>query len=149
MRTVVNQVDEWLRPQFMEEIDLLRTRHTVRLESIFAEAIKGWQASCEDMVETSETISPDGSKSSVRKVRGQSGNSGHLRVAMEALRDLRAIWGVDKPPIVPPKDQIRVAGKSPKEVRHELQRKLLEALGVEPSDKSNGDESPGTQPSRN
>ena len=79
--------------------DVLRAkaRQVLQLENIISQAYQGWEASRNP----TETVKEAASGETERTTTTNSGNPGHLRVAMDGLKQIREIYRMDELPTPP------------------------------------------------
>lgn len=138
---LVDKVDAWFAPQWMDHIREMKSNHTARLLAIYDHAMKAWRRSLKDaeteqvkgegvlVGETVEAVPVE----TVRTKKGQTGNVAYLSQAQSALADIRKIWGADAPLKVEHSGEIRVAGDiegARQRMREELQKRMSQ---LEPS----------------
>jgi predicted transcriptional regulator len=83
-------------------VERQKARHTLRLEHIFAEALRAWEQSKGDTTRRRQRKSdsgPGGTGSTVAEVvvENQHGDPRYLEEARKALADHRKLWGLDAP----------------------------------------------------
>lgn len=100
----VARVEQWQRSQYQEEASLFRTRVTNRLEHLYSEAMQTWTISQAPKVVTTTRVERDGSASEAgqaatpervvvtRQESAQTGNPAFLRIAIDAVEQLRGLW---------------------------------------------------------
>lgn len=135
IRAIRDRVDDWLIPQWMEQIRRLKSRHSESLMFLYREAVAGWRRSQEDVVTLTQRTgngSDAGQTTSTHQSKSQAGHAPFLTEARAALADIRKIWGADAPVSVVHSDEDRVAGRPRQEVIREQIEVLSRAL--DPSD---------------
>ena len=90
----VRKVEEWLRGEQREEVALLRTRMTARLEHVYVEAMQAWEQAKEPEVVKTVKVEAAAESTSTRETP-QTGQAAYLRVAMDSLDQMQGIWGTD------------------------------------------------------
>ena len=90
----VRKVEEWLRGEQREEVALLRTRMTARLEHVYVEAMQAWEQSKEPEVVKTVKVETAG-ESTTTRTTPQTGQAAYLRLAMDSLDQMQGIWGTD------------------------------------------------------
>ena len=100
----VTKVEHWQRSQFREEVSLFRTRMTLRLEHLYAEAMQTWAMSKTPLVVTttreergnqrqaSNQESPQATTVITTRDTPQCGNPAFLRIAMDSLDQINNLW---------------------------------------------------------
>jgi predicted transcriptional regulator len=89
--------------EFRERVAAEKARQTAVLEWVVEEALDAWQQSKRPATITEVSILPPagrrkkGGERTRKTEKGQSGNPAHLAEARAALREIRAIWGLDAP----------------------------------------------------
>jgi len=107
---VGRKIDDWLAPQLMESIRVIKARHTQHLMVIFREAMNAWD--CSKCVDTKVAVSEgDGQYMTTTTQQSHVGNPAFLTQARQALAEIRGIWGADAPIEVRHGLEIRVAGR--------------------------------------
>jgi len=94
-RTIFNwsrRVAEWMRAEQMDQIANLRTILTDRLDYIYSESVRGYQASKRDKVVTTETEKDTGSETKVQRTPQAAGDPAFLRIAKDAIMDYAELW---------------------------------------------------------
>ncbi len=99
---ILRRMEERLLADVSTRVERQRARHTMRLEFIYGEAVRAWQASKEDGVRRRQRKSEGGvgrEGSSIAEIVSESrhGDPRYLESARRALEDLRRLWGVDPP----------------------------------------------------
>jgi hypothetical protein len=116
---ICKTIDAWLAPQLLGQIREMKANHTSRLMHIYTEAMAAWERSKKDAESEKETETADGNSVSKSRKR-QCGNPVYLETAMDALMQIREIWGADAPLQIAQTSELRVAGRNRDEVRGEL-----------------------------
>jgi predicted transcriptional regulator len=98
----LKRAEERFAERFRERMAREKARQTALLDHIVAESLGAWERSKELATTTEVSIAPASRKRAggqrAKKIeRSQSGNPAHLAEARAALRDIRAIWGLDEP----------------------------------------------------
>ena len=95
-RIETRQLREWA-----ETRERQKTKQTLRLEHLFAEAIRAWHESKADTTRRRQrqTQDGDGAGATVAElvVENQHGDPRYLNEARKALADQRKLWGLDAP----------------------------------------------------
>lgn len=127
---ICQRVESWLATRYVMEIRNLRMRSTMRLETIYQKAIRGFEESRQDEVAiTTVTESPtmNASKKGNKKAedaakvtelrRGQSGSPAFLQQAREAVKEVLELWGGKAPRKIEVEvnEAMRVGGRTPEQ----------------------------------
>jgi predicted transcriptional regulator len=98
----IRRAEEWLRGEQREEVALLRTRITARLEYLYTESVQAWERSKQVLVvkttKTEKASKPDEqavpgeTESTTVRETPQCGEVGFIRIAIESLNQLEGIW---------------------------------------------------------
>jgi DNA-binding CsgD family transcriptional regulator len=98
---ILRRVEERLLADLAWKIERQRARHTVRLEFIYGEAIRAWQASKQEALRRRQrkTDGGENGEATVAEIVSENrhGDPRYLDEARKALSDLRNLWGVDAP----------------------------------------------------
>jgi hypothetical protein len=124
---LIRQIDAWLVPQWMDRIREIKSNHSQRLMVIYRESMQQWFAS----KEKKGTWKKKDDKFQLERVESQSGDQRHLKTAMEALRDIRLIWGMQAPEKVEGETVLRIGGLDRREAIRRRKAELDEADRVE------------------
>jgi len=97
---IVRRIEERLLADVTWKVDRQRARHSLRLEFLYAEAIRAWRASQTDGLRKRQRKT-DGASGSVSVAELVSeprhGDPRYLDEARKALADLRTLWGLNAP----------------------------------------------------
>lgn len=137
----VKRTGDWFRTHMIEDIVAQRYRQTETLESIASRALAAWEESRgKHQVKTTKESKPQGDgKGIVEEVTTREeilgGETACLSVAMQALADIRKIWGLEVPKqvAVHVNDEsglLRVDGLDRKEARRRQAEALLAKAGI-------------------
>ena len=101
------KTEKRLHAEFVAQAEEIKARQTAQLEQIYLEAFEQWRRSCEDAEQvttvtgrakaTNDGCVIDLPDQETRTVKGQSGNPALLEKAMQALENIRSIWGLEAP----------------------------------------------------
>jgi predicted transcriptional regulator len=99
---ILNRVELRVLRELTATVERQKARHTVRLEHIFAEAMRAWDQSKADTTRRRQRKSdggPGGAGATVAEivVENQHGDPRYLDEARKALADHRKLWGLDAP----------------------------------------------------
>jgi predicted transcriptional regulator len=98
---ILRRVEERLLADVAWKVERQRARHTVRLEFIYAEAIRSWHSSKEETLRRRQrkTEGGSGGAATIAELVSENrhGDPRYLDEARKALSDLRTLWGVDAP----------------------------------------------------
>jgi predicted transcriptional regulator len=99
---ILKRVEVRLLRELAATVERQKARHTVRLEHLFAEAIRAWEQSKADTTRRRQRKSDGGSGGTGRTVaeivvENQHGDPRYLEEARKALADHRKLWGLDAP----------------------------------------------------
>lgn len=121
LSNIFSRVELQLVPEYIEDIRRIRVKHSERLELIISESFRAWDKSLRnrERVVTKTVLDKGGNPftETTRTVEGQSGDARHLQTVMEAMRQMREIWGADEPMKVEHDITMRVAGMPRQELR--------------------------------
>ena len=92
----LQRIERRLAGEFRERAEEIKARQTTQLEHIAAEALQQWRRSCED-AEKQRTVEKGNEVTVITERKGQSGNPALLEKALQALGEIRKIWGLDAP----------------------------------------------------
>lgn len=108
---IVRRLEERLLVDLAWTIERQRARHSLRLEFLYAEAVRAWRASQQDGLRKRQrkTDGGGGAGATVAEIVSEQrhGDPRYLDEARKALLDLRTIWGVDAP------DRVSFQGPTP------------------------------------
>jgi len=126
----VKKVEEWLKNQHKPTVMEWRDVQTRELQHIKAECWRAWERSCGDAVtETTKETPTEAAKledgeevltalvERTRRTEKQVGDPRFIELILKVMRDIRDIWGVDRPTEVvvhttPYDDLLPVGGKT-------------------------------------
>ena len=97
---IVRRIEERLLSDVAWRIERQRARHSLRLEFLYAEAVRAWRASQEDgLRKRQRKTEAAGGGATVAEIVSENrhGDPRYLDEARKTLADLRTIWGVDAP----------------------------------------------------
>jgi predicted transcriptional regulator len=99
---ILNRAELRVLHELTAKVERQKTRHTLRLEHIFAEALRAWDQSKADTTRRRQRKSeggPGGAGATVAElvVENQHGDPRYLEEARKALADHRKLWGLDAP----------------------------------------------------
>ena len=99
---ILNRVELRVLHELTAMVERHKTRQTLRLEHIFAEALRAWDQSKADTTRRRQRKSeggPGGAGATVAEivVENQHGDPRYLEQARKALADHRKLWGLDAP----------------------------------------------------
>jgi predicted transcriptional regulator len=98
---ILQRVEQRLLRELSDSLGRQKARQAIRLEHLFAEAIKAWDASKADATTKKQrkTQNADGADASVAEiiVENSHGDPRYLGEARQALADSRKLWGLDAP----------------------------------------------------
>lgn len=98
---IVRRMEERLLADVALKIERQRARHTLRLEHLYAEAMRAWRDSQQDTTRRRQRKSdgggPGGGTFAELVSENRHGDPRYLDEARKALTDLRKVWGVDAP----------------------------------------------------
>jgi predicted DNA-binding protein (UPF0251 family) len=132
-----------------------KARHSLRLEHIFAEALRAWEQSKADTTRRRQRKSdsgPGGTGSTVAEVvvENQHGDPRYLEEARKALADHRKLWGLDAPQKVDVRAPRNLYdGMTEEALRDELAKQTRLLAGGEPvaaESTNSSEEIPNEQP---
>ena len=96
---ILKRVELRILRELMETVERQKARQTIRLEHLFAEAMRAWTASKADMTRRRQRKTQgsgrDGGATMEVVVESQHGDPRYLEEARKALADHRKIWGLD------------------------------------------------------
>lgn len=121
----IRRAEEWLRGEQREEVALLRTRITSRLEHVYTESMQAWERSKQVLVvkttkteKASQSLSqqditarPGETESTTIRETPQYGELGFMRIAIESLNQMEGIWRAEMQ-TAERRGEIRAAGKT-------------------------------------
>ena len=99
---ILRRVEERVLRELTAVIERQKVRHTLRLEHLFAEAMRAWDQSKSDSTRRRQRKTqsapgdPGGSIAEI-VVENQHGDPRYLDEGRKALADLRKLWGLDAP----------------------------------------------------
>ena len=99
---ILKRVERRLLREVADTIDRQKARHTVRLEHLYAEAMRAWTGSQTDATRRRQRMTQGGGSAAGATVaeivtENQHGDPRYLEEARKALSDLRKLWGLDAP----------------------------------------------------
>jgi predicted transcriptional regulator len=96
---ILKRVELRLLRELSETVDRQKVRQTVRLEHVFAEAMRAWTESKADRTRRRQRKSESGAGASLAEltVENSHGDPRYLGEARQALADVRKLWGLDAP----------------------------------------------------
>jgi len=99
---ILARVERRLLRELAETVERQKVRQTVRLEHLFAEAVRAWDASKADATRRRQRktqTSAGGAGASIAEivVENSHGDPRYLTEARQALADTRKLWGLDAP----------------------------------------------------
>jgi hypothetical protein len=98
---LLKRIETHLLRELAETVQRQKARQTLRLEHLFAEAMRAWTASKGDATRRRQrqTQGGDGAGATVAElvVENQHGDPRYLDEARKALADQRKLWGLDAP----------------------------------------------------
>ena len=99
---ILDRVERRVLRELIATVERHKARHTLRLEHLFAEAMRAWDQSKADTTRRRQRKSeggPGGPGATVAElvVENQHGDARYLEEARKALADLRKLWGLDAP----------------------------------------------------
>ena len=99
---ILNRVERRALRELTATVERHKVRHTLRLDHIYAEAMRAWDQSKADTTRRRQRKSeggPGGPGATVAElvVENQHGDARYLDVARKALADHRKLWGLDAP----------------------------------------------------
>ena len=99
---ILRRVEERVLRELTAVIERQKVRHTMRLEHLFAEAMRAWDQSKSDSTRRRQRKTQSGSGDpggSIAEivVENQHGDPRYLDEGRKALADLRKLWGLDAP----------------------------------------------------
>ena len=99
---ILDRVERRVLRELTATVERHKARHTLRLEHLFAEAMRAWDQSKADTTRRRQRKSdggPGGPGATVAElvVENQHGDARYLEAARKALADLRTLWGLDAP----------------------------------------------------
>lgn len=148
---IVRRMEERLLADVELKVERQRARHMLRLEHIYAEAMRAWRGSQQDTTRRrqrkSDGVGPGGGTFAELVSENQHGDPRYLYEARMALADQRKVLGVDAPERMAIQPLTPFAGLSDEALDAELTRqsRLLEehrAAQKEPSTTTSPEEDP-------
>ena len=99
---ILTRVETRILRELAETVERQKARHTVRLEHLFAEAIRAWDQSKADTTRRRQRKTQGGAGGAGATVaeivvENQHGDPRYLNEARKALADHRKLWGLDAP----------------------------------------------------
>jgi DNA-binding Lrp family transcriptional regulator len=96
---ILRRLEDRLLADVAWKVDRQRARQTLRLEFLYAEAVRAWRASQEDAVRKRQRKSGGTGGASVAELVSENrhGDPRFLDEARRLLADLRLVWGVNAP----------------------------------------------------
>ena len=99
---LLKRIESRILQELVETVERQKARHTLRLEHLFAEAMRAWGQSKTDSTRRRQRMTqagPGGTGASVAEIvtENQHGDPRYLDEARKALADHRKIWGLDAP----------------------------------------------------
>ncbi|MCX6543510.1 MAG: helix-turn-helix domain-containing protein [Acidobacteria bacterium] len=99
---MLRRADERVLRDLVGAVERHKARHTVRLEHLYAEAIRAWERSKADTTRRRQRKSQPGAGGAANTVaeivvEDQHGDPRYLEQGRKALLDLRKLWGLDAP----------------------------------------------------
>lgn len=135
---ILTRVERRVLEELTAMVERHKTRHSLRLELIFAESLRAWERSKEDTTRRRQRKSDggvNGAGGTVAEiiVQNQHGDPRYLEEARKALADHRKLWGLD----APQKVDVRAVrnsyeGMSEEALRDELAKQTRLLAGAEP-----------------
>lgn len=125
-----HKVRKWIIPEWLTDIRELKTDQTTRLMHIFNESMEAWRNSKKVKITRKFREGENtkgGFSEEVVEQRETSGEPAFLQMAMNALKSVRDIWGIDEPLVVKHTGEVRVAGRSMEDVRAEALERIDKA----------------------
>jgi hypothetical protein len=122
---IIRRAEDRLASDVAWRIDRQRARQSLRLEFIYAEAIKAWRASQQDGLRRRQRKTDAGGHgTTIAEVISENrhGDPRFLDEARRALGDLRALWGVDAPERISVEATSRFAAMSDAALEAEVRR---------------------------
>ena len=124
--------------ELSETVDRQKARQTVRLEHLFAEAMRAWTESKADSTRRRQRKGEGGAATNIAEltVETSHGDPRYLGEARQALADARKLWGLDAPQRVDFRaSQNPYDGMTEDDLRAELARqaRLLTPIDAVPS----------------
>jgi transcriptional regulator with XRE-family HTH domain len=147
---ILNRVELRVLRELTARVERQKARQTLRLEHIFAEAIRAWDQSKADTTRRRQRKSeggPGGAGATVAEivVENQHGDPRYLEEARKALADHRKLWGLDAPQKIDMRARRNLYdGMTEDALRDELakQTRLLAAGDPVAADPANSTEGP-------
>jgi hypothetical protein len=95
----LKRVELRLLRELSETVDRQKARQTVRLELLFAEALRAWTESKADSTRRRQRKGEGGTATNIAEltVENSHGDPRYLGEARQALADARKLWGLDAP----------------------------------------------------
>ena len=99
---ILTRVEVRLLRELAATVERQKARHTVRLEHLFAEAIRAWEQSKADTTRRRQRKAEGGQRGAGATiveivVENRHGDPRYLEEARKALADQRKLWGLDAP----------------------------------------------------
>ncbi len=99
---ILARIETRILRELAETVERQKARHTVRLEHLYAEAIRAWDQSKADTTRRRQRKTQGGAGGAGATVaeivvENQHGDPRYLNEARKALADLRKLWGLDAP----------------------------------------------------
>jgi len=98
---IVARIEARLLDDVAWKVDRQRARHTLRLEYLYAEAMRAWRASQDDGLRKRQrkTDGSGGAATTIAEIVSENrhGDPRYLEAARQMLADLRTLWGVNAP----------------------------------------------------
>jgi predicted transcriptional regulator len=98
---ILARIEQRLLRELSETVERQKVRQTVRLEHLYAEGVRAWEASKADATTKKQrkTQTAAGGTGSVAEivVENSHGDPRYLGEARQALADMRKVWGLDAP----------------------------------------------------
>jgi hypothetical protein len=141
---LLSRIDRWLAPQFMDRIREIKANHTSRLMHIYTEHMSQWEKSKKVHRATKQSTPGKGGKArEVTTVEARPGDPRQLAGAMEALNQIREIWGMNAPEKIEGETTLRIGGLSRAKAIKNRMEELTQSLNeVEKGEKGGNGESP-------
>ena len=143
---ILQRVDARVVREMTNEGARQKARHTVRLEYVYGQSMRAWEASKKGSTrrrqrKSQASASGDGATVAEIVVDEGHGDPRYLREAREALADLRKLWGVDAPHTIDLRAQRSpYDGMSEDALRVELRRQqgLMPPEPIAPAEHTSG-----------
>lgn len=106
---LISRIDRWLVPQFMDRIREIKANHTSRLMYFERQAMAEWHRS--KKVKVTKKVRTSGQTVTTEEI-GESvtGDPRYLQTAMDALEQVRVMWGMNEPEKIQGETLLRVGG---------------------------------------